>query len=556
MSGDKVVLQAQAAVIGASLGGVLAAWQLCRAGVKTVLTSEFPWIGGQMTSQAVPPDEHSYIETFGASASYRVFREAIRAHYRAQRGFIDNSTMTEGCNPGDGWVSRLCFEPAVAERYFRELLQPYLVSGVLTLLEHQGPIKAKRDGRKLQSVTLADVDGRNTITEVHADYFLDGTDTGALLALAELPYRLGKESHTEFAEPQAPESASRDDQQPVTFVCALRRHASPVAPIPKPVEYDFWRAHILPKYAYPLFSDYLPGHGQFSSIRLPFFSAAAIQGNFNEQTLDLWRYRRIVAAQNWRGDLASDVSLINWAQNDYALHPLLDGQDKNEQEVALAAKALTRCFVHWLQTEAPRDCIGEEGVGFPELALATDVLGTDDGFAQQVYVRESRRIVGLQTLTQDDIILQQGSAETWCPARFANSVGIGLYNMDIHPTCVSGMGTNAAVRPFELPLGIFIPADADNLLPACKNISVTHLVNAATRVHPIEWLVGEVAGLLAAHCLQTGAAPGAIFEAESRTRTFQQFVEDHGIPLHWPDDPDRVKSITKPTAKQGAKQAV
>lgn len=548
MSADKSVIQAQAAVIGASLGGVMATWQLCRAGVKTVLTSEFPWIGGQMTSQAVPPDEHRHIESFGASASYRAFRDAIRAHYHAQQGFIDNSTMTEGCNPGDGWVSRLCFEPAVAERYFRDLLQPYLDSGVLTLLEYSRPTAAKRDDRKIQSVTLADVHNRCVITEVRADYYLDGTDTGALLALAQLPYRLGKESHGEFAELQAPKSVSRDDQQPVTFVCALRRHDSPVAPIPKPAEYEFWRVHILPKYDYPLFSDYLPGHEQFSSIRLPFFAAAATAGDFNDQTLDLWRYRRIIAAQNWNEGNTCDVSLINWAQNDYALHPLLDGAEKDEQEVVEAAKTLTRCFVYWLQTEAPRDCIGEEGVGFPELALAEDVLGTGDGFAQQVYVRESRRIVGLQTLSQGDIILREDDTEKWRPTRIGNSVGIGLYNMDIHPTCVSGMGTNAAVRPFALPLGIFIPADADNLLPACKNISVTHLVNAATRVHPIEWLVGEVAGLLAAHCLHIEAAPAGVFESEAHTESFQQYVKEQGIPLHWPDDPQGATKPPKMTA--------
>ena len=537
MSADNCVIKTQAAVIGASLGGVLAAWQLCRAGVSTLLSSEFPWIGGQMTSQAVPPDEHRYIESFGVSESYRVFREAIRAHYLAQQDFVDNSTMTEGCNPGDGWVSRLCFEPVVAERYFRDLLQPYLESGVLTLLERNRPTSAKRDGRNVESVTLVELDTRGARTEVRADYFLDATDTGALLALADLPYRLGKESYTEFAEPQAPESASRDDQQPVTFVCALRRHDSAATPIPKPEEYDFWRAHMLPKYDYRLFSDHLPGHAQFSSIRLPFFSTAAVAGDFNDQTLDLWRYRRIIAAQNWSGSRANDVSLINWAQNDYALHPLLDGQEKNEQEVAEAAKALTRCFVHWLQTEAPRDCIGEVGLGFPELVLAEDVLGSDDGFAQQVYVRESRRIVGLQTLSQGDIILQEGNSDTWSPARVENSVGIGLYNMDIHPTCVSSMGSNAAVRPFELPLGIFIPADADNLLPACKNIAVTHLVNAATRVHPIEWLVGEVAGLLAAYCFQTDALPAGIFESEARTKAFQDYVMEQGIPVHWPGAP-------------------
>lgn len=530
-------VDAQAAVVGASLGGVMAAWQLCRAGVKTVLTSEFPWIGGQMTSQAVPPDEHRYIESFGASASYMAFRKAVRAHYKAQDRFVDNTAMTEGCNPGDGWVSRLCFEPAVAERYFRDLLQPYVDSGALILLEAVRPAAALRNDRTIVSVTLQGVRNRIGCTEVRADYFLDATDTGSLLALADLPYRLGKESRSEFDEPQAPEHADSCDQQPVTFVCALRWQTTPVTPVPRPPEYDFWRAHILPNYNYPLFSDHIPGHEGFSTVRLPFFSAAAMAGEPRDPTLDLWRYRRIIAAHNWQGETVTDVSLINWAQNDYAFHPLLDGEVRSEREVAEAAKALTRCFVHWLQTEAPRECIGEQGYGFPELALVEGLLGTSDGFAQQVYVRESRRIVGLQTLSQRDILLYENDTDDWHPATCCNSVGIGLYNMDIHPTCVSGMGSNAVVRPFELPLGIFIPADVDNLLPACKNIGVTHLVNAATRVHPIEWLIGEVAGLLAAHSLVTGAAPAGIYESAALTTQFQSFVQEQGVPVHWPGDP-------------------
>lgn len=531
-------LQVQAAVIGASLGGVMAAWQLCRAGVQTLLTSQYAWIGGQMTSQGVPPDEHRHIESFGASESYRAFRHAVRAHYAAQPGFTDHSLMTEGCNPGDGWVSRLCFEPAVAEQYFRTLLQPFIDNGLLVLLEDVYPVSACRRERIVESVSVQGVRSPAERAVIRADYFLDGTDTGALLALANLPYRLGKESRTEFSEPQAPEKADTRDQQPVTFVCALRLHPKPVAPIAKPAEYEFWRSHCLPRYGYPLFSDHLPGHEPFSSIRLPFFSKAAMAGECTDQTLDLWRYRRVVAAHNWQ-PAKPDVSLINWAQNDYALRPLLndtgcEDSSSAEQQVETAAKTLTRCFVYWLQTEAPRDCIGEQGLGFPELELATDMLGTDDGFAQQVYVRESRRIVGLQTLTQGDILLPEGqSVEDLGPATCKKSVGIGLYNMDIHPTCVSSMGSNATVRPFELPLGVFIPADADNLLPACKNIGVTHLVNAATRVHPIEWLVGEVAGLLAAHCLHSASAPAGIYESEVHTAQFQQRLQDNGIPLHW-----------------------
>ena len=44
------------------------------------------WLGGQLTVQGVPPDEHPWIEQFGCTASYRAFREGVRAYYRGVAG--------------------------------------------------------------------------------------------------------------------------------------------------------------------------------------------------------------------------------------------------------------------------------------------------------------------------------------------------------------------------------------------------------------------------------------------------------------------------------------
>ncbi|WP_424186675.1 FAD-dependent oxidoreductase [Actinokineospora sp. G85] len=68
--------------MGGGLGGVAAALALLRAGRRVVLTEEFDWLGGQLTSQAVPPDEHSWVERFGVTASYRALRDGIRDYYR------------------------------------------------------------------------------------------------------------------------------------------------------------------------------------------------------------------------------------------------------------------------------------------------------------------------------------------------------------------------------------------------------------------------------------------------------------------------------------------
>ncbi|NJR71959.1 MAG: FAD-dependent oxidoreductase [Gammaproteobacteria bacterium] len=131
-------LNTDIAIIGASLGGVLAAWRACHdATLRVVLVAEYDWLGGQMTSQGVPPDEHRLIEFGGASESYLAFRQTIRDDYLADKNFINNTELTEGVNPGDGWVSRLCFEPKLAAAYFEKMLAPYVATGQLQLLRHQ-----------------------------------------------------------------------------------------------------------------------------------------------------------------------------------------------------------------------------------------------------------------------------------------------------------------------------------------------------------------------------------------------------------------------------------
>jgi FAD dependent oxidoreductase len=517
-------------VVGASLGGVLATYRACKSGRRVILAAEFDWLGGQMTSQAVPPDEHRLIEWGGASQSYLDFRRAMRDHYRANSDFADNTEMTEGCNPGDGWVSRLCFEPRLAAEYFEAMLAPFVEMSQLRILRKVKPTGVTRVNRRIESVTV-EMDNGVPVT-LTAPYFLDATDTGELLKLAKLPYRLGKEGREEFDEPDAPHEASRLDQQPITFVMSLKHHrnARPgsTQPIMQPRGYNFWQRYVTPHYWHPLFGNEMPGSKAGESAFLPWFADGT--------TLDWWRYRRIVSHRNWKR-YRDDVSLINWAQNDYALHPLLDGR-VDEGTVVAAAKALSRSFLYWLQTEAPRHDAEvrrinkESEKGYPELQLVSDALGTEDGFAQQAYVRESRRIAGLDTLSQNDILYRGG---IMIPASASNSVGIAWYNMDIHPTCVSGHGVNAKVRPFCLPLGCFIAADCDNLIPASKNLSVTHLVNAATRVHPTEWLAGEVAGLLAHFAIVSKLPLAEIYQTPNHVSAFQRLLAHAGVPIEWND---------------------
>ena len=114
-----------------------------------------------------------------------------------------------------------------------------------------------------------------------------------------------------------------------------------------------------------------------------------------------------------------------------------------------------------------------------------------------------------------------------------DTVGIGHYALDIHPNGHGEPNHYVATRPFQIPLGAMIPLRIQNLLPACKNLGTTHLSNGAYRLHPIEWNIGESAGLLAAYCLKNRTTPRQIHESPQELRRFQSALLREGIALHW-----------------------
>jgi hypothetical protein len=71
---------------------------------------------------------------------------------------------------------------------------------------------------------------------------------------------------------------------------------------------------------------------------------------------------------------------------------------------------------------------------------------------------------------------------------------VGSYRIDLHPTTRQRTYVDISSWPFQIPLGALIPVRVENLLPACKNLGVTHITNGCYRLHPVEWNIGEAAG--------------------------------------------------------------
>ena len=141
-------------VVGGGLGGVAGALAAARSGRRVILTEQYPWLGGQLTSQAVPPDEHRWVEQFGTTRSYRDLRDGIRRYYRRHYPLTERARHWSELNPGAGAVSRLCHEPRVAVAVIDAMLAPYRSSGRLQVLQPAMPVAATTDGDQVTSVTI------------------------------------------------------------------------------------------------------------------------------------------------------------------------------------------------------------------------------------------------------------------------------------------------------------------------------------------------------------------------------------------------------------------
>ncbi len=486
-----------------------------------VLTEETHWLGGQLTNQAVPPDEHPWIEEMGATASYRALRRAIRDYYRAHLPLNAAARQLKTLNPGNGWVSRLCHDPRIAVAVLHQMMVPHQLSGRLFVLHPHRPLTAWTHGDRITGVVVRGLEsGRDSLIE--APFFIDATPYGDLLELGGVEHVLGAEARSETGEPHAADQADTRDQQAITHCFAIEHLPGEDHTIDKPHQYDLWRDYEPRGWPGRLLS--------WTTVRPETLEPLTRQLFESDDDHPWWRFRRIFDRNNFEpGYAASDITVVNWPQNDYWFGPVV-GVDAVERARNLdGARQLSLSLLYWLQTEAPRP---DGGVGYRGLRLRGDVVGgTPDGLAPAPYVRESRRLRAEFTVVEQHIahpLRPDG------PALFEDSVGIGCYRIDLHPR-VSGVGyLDLGCWPFQIPLGAMIPVRVENLLPGGKNLGVTHITNGAFRVHPVEWNVGEVAGLLAAFCLERNLTPRTVRNRPDRLAAFQALLRREGIELAWP----------------------
>jgi hypothetical protein len=446
-------LFADVLVVGGGTGGTAAAVQAARRGVRTVLVSEFPWLGGMLTSAGVAAPDGNELAAFQTG----LWGAFLRELWHRQAGGLDNS-----------WVSMFSFDPRTGAQIFADWVQQL---PNLKWIVGQIPLEVLRQGNCIAGVRFADF-------TVRAKIILDGTELGDVLALADVPHHWGWELQAHFGEPSAPISFNSLTQQyPVqspTWVVILK---------------DFGTAKVAPDIPIP-----------------PNYASEQFAGAWDDYSAELF--------MNY-GRLPGGLFMINWPLqgNDYgtSVGRLVESPEQRQQFLQEALWH-TQGFAHFIQTQLGHR-YGLANNIFPHSSLG------GGAYALHPYYRESRRLQGLVTVREQDILPVPGGQVATLPLNeernAVTSIAVGNYPNDHHYPGVNFPLKPKSMRwggrwtgtPFTIPYGSLVPLSTDGLLVCEKNISVSHIANGATRLQPIVMNIGQAAGMAAALCIELGCQP-------------------------------------------------
>ena len=520
----------------AVIGGSTAAYTTALTALK--LRLDVCWVqpqrvvGGQFTAQALPASDDGDLlrhradlmtiggEEFAISQSQRLFRKRQRQLQPVTGRLVDD--------PGGSWVCPLSTTPVVAATALNEPLLSYLKSGKLRLIPYAEPtslLLEPGERRRVTGVVCQDTKTKHSFT-VKASVVVEATDFGDLLEVANLPSRVGQEARSDTGEAILPEEARPQCQQSFTFdVLVERTRPGQGVPIGAPKEYG----------------------------RVPWLNLQEFTGDFWVSKNKIWkkrdffnafgifRYRRLQRRSLTKTTVSpGDVAVINWGTsghpqrgqccgNDYRTGHLIGLSRSERQQQIQRARIRARAYIHFLQVN-----------GVPDLKPRGDLTWTKDGIALEPYIREARRGIAMTTIRHEDVASSFFPNQSRARA-FDDTLGIGQYHyLDLHGNLVDGhvspKGKDVIALPFTLPAGALVPIDTDGLVLSAKSIGTTHITNAAYRMHPVEWAIGEAGGFLAAFSVWTGKQPREIVGDESLLRKLQGFVTRNGIPIVWFDD--------------------
>ncbi|HEY3838241.1 MAG TPA: FAD-dependent oxidoreductase [Bryobacteraceae bacterium] len=467
-------------VYGSTPGGVAAAVEAARRGLKVVLACPQKHLGGMAasglsTTDAVRP------QLFGGIVVE--FITKVRDYY-AQ---LLHSQPDEYKLVHDGWY----YEPSVAELAFEQLVQPQ--EKMLRRLPGHHLVSARVSGRRIASVDL-DTPANERIT-ISARTFIDGTYEGDLAGAAKVPYRVGREGRDEYGEPFAgihymnwrtgKQILTPDTGEPslaIQAFCARSIFTDDPAqrvPIQKPATYDL---HLI---------DYLPLLDDFASGRVKSWSWGARLPR-----------RKYQMNGNIEGLTSINIPGASWTWPEAARHHRERLQQFHVDHVA--------GMIWFLQNDSRVPTAIRQHLA--PLGLHRQEFQDSGYWPWQIYVRQGRRIEGRAIVTQHSFTVNQSTGRT---PKVRQPVAIGEHSFDVHPCqdrrfTVDGFMEGVLwyprkafgpAQPGQIPYGAMLPKTLDNLLVPVA-VSSTHIAMSVIRMEPVWMTLGQIAGLAAFEAAQ------------------------------------------------------
>ncbi len=433
-------------VVGGGTGGTAAAITAARRGVKTILISEFPWLGGMLTAAGVPAPDGNELAAWqtGMWGAY------LNALHRKQPGGLDNA-----------WVSLFTYDPRIGAQILAEWVEAL---PNLQWIGGQVPLEVKRQGDRIIGVRFADY-------YVEAQITIDGTELGDILALGEVPHRWGWELQSEFDEPSAPVSENALTQhypvQAPTWVFILQGGGD-ISSVPSPSAFPQFQG-AWDNYGGEKFLNYgrLPGE-QFM-INWP------ICGNDYGEGL-----ARLIASETLQKEYLQEAYLhsLNFAQfiqrelgNRYCLAPHIFPHALENGSFALMPYFRESRRLQGQITITERD-----------------ILPVPDGNVAPLPVTE------------------KGEVSSIAIGNYPNDHHYPGVEFSLQPKSIR-WGGRWTGTPFCIPYNSLVSHSIEGLLVCEKNISVSHIANGSTRLQPVVMNIGQAAGMAAALCIELNCQP-------------------------------------------------
>ena len=437
--------QCPVVIVGGGASGVSAGVQSARMGVLATILEEGVWLGGMLTSAGVSCIDGNYKMRGGI---FGEFTDSLAARYG---GYPALRT---------GWVSNINFDPHIGEQIFGNICS----SCDLLTVKRGAKVKSIRKEKSGWRVTYLDGDGRRR--SLVCEVLIDGTELGDVAKECGVEYRVGMDSRHSTGERIAPEEAN-DVIQDLTYIAFLKDYGPEAdMTIPKPEGYDA-----------SLFAN---------------SCANPLSDDVTETGQTLWSPEMMLSYGRTPGGLY----MINWPiyGNDFYVNTI-DSSPRERAEAFERAKNFTLSFVYFIQTE----------LGMKHLGIADDVFPTEDGLPLFPYHRESRRIVGEALFTMDAAAAPYDHRVPY----YRTGIAVGDYPVDHHHFRHPEWRTLPdlhfyPIPSFCVPFGVIVPRGVDNLLVTEKSVSVSNLINGATRLQPVVMQLVQAAGAAAAIAVEEG----------------------------------------------------